>query len=117
MKGVCFIKKMSKITGLDMMTIGQKKTMKEKRECLPWEFLKKFLDKCEDKEQVFKVFAIVVYIMAIFPKVLNHIEAVVMDFVEQIDNQANPIPAIIAKTIHSLNFCRRKGEGQFIRCI
>ena len=37
----------------------------------------------------FKVFAIVVYGMVIFPKVLNHIKDVVVDLVEQLDNQAN----------------------------
>ena len=79
--------------------------------------MKKFLTKCEDKEQIFKVFDIVVYGMVIFPNVLNHIEAVVVDLVEQIDNQANPDPAIVAETICSLNFYRRKGEGQFIMCV
>ena len=39
------------------------------------EILKKFFAKCENEEQVFKVFVIVVYEMVIFPKVPNHIEA------------------------------------------
>ena len=79
--------------------------------------LKKFLTKCEYQERIFKVFAIVMYEMVIFPKVSNHIEVVVVDLVEQVDNQVNPISAIIAKTICSLNFCCRKGEGQFIGCV
>ena len=62
--------------------------------------LENVLTKCEDKERVFKVFAIVVYEMVIFPKVPNHIEAVLVDLVEQIDNQANPVLTTIAKTIH-----------------
>ena len=86
------------------------KTMRGKSECLPWEFLKKFLAKCEDEEQVFKVFAIVVYGMVIFTKVPNHIEAIVVDLVEKIDNQANHVLAIVAKTICPFNFCCRKGE-------
>ena len=55
--------------------------------------------------------------MVIFPKVLNHIEAPVVDLVEQIDNQANPIPTIVVETIYSLNFYRRKGKRQFIGCV
>ena len=94
--------------GLDITTIGQVKSMKGKRECLLWEFLKKFLAKCEDEEQVFKVFTIVVYEMVIFPKVLNHIEVVVANLVEQIEHQANHVPAIVTETIYSLNFCRKK---------
>ena len=70
---------MSQIMGIDMTTIGQMKTMKGKSECFPWEFLKKFLTKGEDEKWVFKVFAIVVYGMMIFPKVPNHIEAVVVE--------------------------------------
>ena len=78
---------------------------------------KKFLNKCEDEEWIFKLFAIMVYGMVIFPKVLNHVEAVIVDLVEQVDNQANPIPTIVVKTISSLNFYWKKGEGEFIGCV
>ena len=77
----------------------------------PVGILKKFLAKCEDQEWVFKVCAILVYGMVILPKVPNHIEAAVMDLVEQVDNQANHVPIIVAETIRSLNFCRRKVKG------
>ena len=70
---------MSQIMGMDMATISQVKTMKGKSKCIPWEFLKKFLAKCEDEEWIFTVFSIVLYGMVIFPKVSNHIEAVVVD--------------------------------------
>ena len=61
--------------------------------------MKKFLAKCEDKERVFNVFFMAVYVMVLFPKVSNHIEAVVVNLVEQVNSQANPVPTIIAKTI------------------
>ena len=51
--------------------------------------MKKFLTKCDDEERVSNLFAMVVYGMVIFPKVLNHIEAVVVDLVEQVNSQAN----------------------------
>ena len=60
---------MSQIMGMDMATISQVKTKKGKNGCILWEFLKKFLAKCEDEERIFTVFAIVVYVMVIFPKV------------------------------------------------
>ena len=78
--------------------------MKGKSECIPSKFLKTFLAKCEDKEWIFTIFAIVVYGMVIFPKVLNHIEAVVVDLVEQVEHQANPVLTIMAETFRSLNF-------------
>ena len=99
---------MSQIMELDITTIGQVKSMKGKNECLPWEYLKKFFAKCEDEERVFKVFVIVVYEMVIFSKIPNHIEAVVLDLVEQVEHQANPILAIMAETIRSLNFFQKK---------
>ena len=62
------------------------------------------------------IFALVVYGTLIFPQSPEYIDAAVVDLIEQIDNQVNPIPAIIAETIRSLNYCRRKGEGNFIGC-
>ena len=57
-----------------------------------------------------------VYGTLIFLQLSGYIDAAVVDLVEQIDNQVNLIPAIIAETIRSLNYCRRKGEGNFIGC-
>ena len=46
----------------------------------------------------------------------RYIDATVVDLIEQIDNQVNPVPTIIAETIRSLNYYRRKGKGNFISC-
>ena len=82
MKEVSFVNKMSQIMGMDITTINQVKTMKGKSECILWEFLKKFLAKCEDEKWIFTIFAIVVYGMVIFQKVSNHIEVAMLDLVE-----------------------------------
>ena len=80
-------------------------------------FCEKFFNKCEDEERVYNVFAMIVYETVIFLKVPNHIEAAVVDLVEQVNNQADPVSAIISETICSLNFYHKKGEGQFIECV
>ena len=103
--------------GIDANIIGQMKSQRGTNECLLWDFVKKFLAKCEDEEQVFNVFVMAVYGMVIFTKVSNHIEATVVDLVEQVNNQADLVSAIIMKTIHSLNFFCKKGKGQFIGCV
>ena len=103
--------------GIDATIIGQMKSQKGKSECLPWDFVKKFLPKCEDEEWVFNVFAMAVYEMVIFLKVPNHIKAAVVNLVEQVNNQADLVLSIIAETICSLNFCHKKDEGQFIKCV
>ena len=79
--------------------------------------MKKFLAKYKDEEWVFNVFAMAVYEMVIYPKVLNHMEVMVVDLVEQANNQVDSVPAIIVETIRSLNFCHKKGEWQFIGCV
>ena len=60
--------------------------------------------------------SLVVYGILIFPQLPRYIDAAVVDLIEQIDNQANSVPTIIVETIRSLNYCRRKGEGNFIGC-
>ncbi|OMO86787.1 hypothetical protein COLO4_20929 [Corchorus olitorius] len=60
--------------------------------------------------------ALAIYGTIIFPKVLGHIEAVVIDYVEQVIQQIDPAPGIVVETLRSLNFCRRKGNGRFIGC-
>ena len=60
-----------------------------------------------DDDRVIDIFGLVVYKILIFPQLPGYVDAVVVDLIEQINNQANPVPA----------FCRRKGEGDFIGCV
>ena len=41
----------------------------------------------------------------------------VIDFFKQVQNHANPSLAIIAKTIRSLNICRKKSGKRFMGCL
>ena len=59
-------------------------------------------------DRVIDIFVLVVYGTLIFPQSPGYVNSVVVDLIEQIDNQANHVPAIITKTIWSLNYCRRK---------
>ncbi|MBA0550702.1 hypothetical protein Golob_021626, partial [Gossypium lobatum] len=62
------------------------------------------------------LFALAIYKLIIFPKVLGHIEVVVVDFFEKLRQGINPAPTILAETFRSLSNCRRKGESHFIGC-
>ncbi|MFQ6662877.1 hypothetical protein Gotur_030582, partial [Gossypium turneri] len=62
------------------------------------------------------LFALAIYGLIVFPKVLGHIEVAVVDFFEKLRQRINPVPTILAETFRSLNACRRKGEGRFIKC-
>ena len=63
------------------------------------------------------VFALAIYGLVIFSKVPGHVEVVVIDVIEQIESQANPVLAIVAEIFRTLNFCRRSGNGDLVYCI
>ena len=90
--------------------------MKGKSESVQCDFLKRYIIENNNDDRVKDVFALVVYGTLIFSQSPGYIDAAVVDLIEQIDNQANPVPAILAETIRSLNYYRRKGEGDFIGC-
>ena len=90
--------------------------LKGKNECVQCDFLERYIVKNNNDDQVKDIFALVMYGILIFPQSPGYIDAAVVDLIKQIDNQANPIPTILAETIRSLNYYRRKGEGNFIGC-
>ena len=62
------------------------------------------------------MFALVMYRTIIFPQSPEYVDAAVVDLIEQINYLVNSFLAIIVETIRSLNYCRRKGERNFIGC-
>ena len=90
---------------------------KGKSECFAWDFIKRYIEKNDREDQVLDVFALAIYGLVIFPKVPGHVEVAVIDVIEQIAIQANPVPAIVAKTLRTLNFYRRNGNRDLTCCI
>ncbi|MBA0753862.1 hypothetical protein Gogos_021206 [Gossypium gossypioides] len=62
------------------------------------------------------LFALAIYRLVIFPKVIGHIKVTIVDFFKKLRQGINPVPTILAETFRSLSCCRRKGEGRFIGC-
>ena len=85
-----------------------------KNECVQYDFLERYIIENNNDDRVIDIFALVVYGTLIFLQSPKYIDAAVVDLIEQIDN--NPVPTIVVKTIRSLSYCRRKGEGNFIGC-
>ncbi|XVF14266.1 hypothetical protein REPUB_Repub09cG0043800 [Reevesia pubescens] len=68
-----------------------------------------------NEEQSMELFALAIYGLVVFPKVLGHIEISVIDFFGQASGKKiDPTPSIVAETIRTLNFCKRKGKGHFL---
>ena len=83
---------------------------KGKNECAQCDFLERYIIENNDEDRVVDVFTLVVYSTLIFLQSPGYIDTAVVDLIEQIDNQANSVPAIIVETIRSLNYCRKKGK-------
>ncbi|MBA0778224.1 hypothetical protein Gotri_006117, partial [Gossypium trilobum] len=52
-----------------------------------------------------------------FPKALGYLSVQLADFLFQFEKGVNPSPAVLAKTIISLNFIKKKGDEHFLRCV
>ncbi|KAG8503903.1 hypothetical protein CXB51_001856 [Gossypium anomalum] len=116
-KPMTFKKKLVKLTGLT--DTWAEKQIKKKNEisCIPWFSLRDLVLNHPDILKRVNLFALSIYGLVVFPKVLGHIEVAVVDFFEKLKQGINPIPTILAETFRSLSNCRRKGEGRFIGCV
>ncbi|MBA0841014.1 hypothetical protein Goarm_003540 [Gossypium armourianum] len=54
------------------------------------------------------LFAFAVYGLIVFPKALGYVNVELANFLFQIGKRVNPAPVVLAETIISLNFIRRK---------
>ena len=109
-------KKLAQMMNVDASVFVPITRQKGKNECVQYDFLETFIIENNNDGRIIYIFALVVYGTLIFPQSLGYIDIAVVDLIEQIDNQVNPVPAIVAETIRSLNYCRRKDEESFISC-
>ncbi|KAG8497245.1 hypothetical protein CXB51_008483 [Gossypium anomalum] len=115
-KPMTFKKKLMRLT--DMTDTWAEKQIKKKNEtiCIPWSSLRDLVLNHPDMIKRVNLFALAIYGLVIFPKVLGHLEVAVVDFFERLKQGINPVSTILAETFRSLSSCRRKGEGRFIGC-
>ncbi|XVF26646.1 hypothetical protein REPUB_Repub14bG0035900 [Reevesia pubescens] len=114
-KKLKYRKKVSKILGMDGNDIEG--SVKGESHGVPWNLLKPYIMRDGNEEQSMKLFTLAIYGLVVFPKVLGHIEISVIDFFEQVSGKKiNPAPFIVAKTIRTLNFCKRKAKNCLLAC-
>ncbi|KAG8484261.1 hypothetical protein CXB51_023934 [Gossypium anomalum] len=80
------------------------KQIKKKNEtvCIPWSSLRESVLSHPDILKRVNLFALAIYGLVIFPRVLGHIEVAVFDFFERLKQGVNPVPTILAETFRSL---------------
>ena len=76
---------------LEEAVVEQNIRKKGKSECFAWDFFKRYIAKNDGKDQVLDVFTLAIYGLVIFSKVPGHVEVAVIDVIEQIEGQANPV--------------------------
>ena len=79
--------------------------LKRKNECVQSDFLEGYIIRNNNDDRIIDIFALVVYNTLIFSQSPGYIDAAIVDLIEQVNNQVNPILVIIAETICSLNYC------------
>ena len=105
------------MTNIDVSVFVPVTRLKGKNECVQSDFLEGYVTHNNNDDRVIGIFALVVYGILIFLQSPGYVDAVVIDLIEQVDNQVNPVPVIITETIRYLNYCRRNHEGSFVGCV
>ncbi|MFQ6664343.1 hypothetical protein Gotur_031494, partial [Gossypium turneri] len=84
--------------------------------CIPWKSLKDLILAHPDARKKVDIFALSIYGLILFRKILGHVDEAVTDLFDRLDKRVTPVPVILAETFRSLNACRRTGEGRFLGC-
>ncbi|XP_052477198.1 uncharacterized protein LOC128032594 [Gossypium raimondii] len=111
-----FTKKLTRITRISEQWVTARIKQKGENRCIPWKSLRDQILAHPDTKKKVDVFALSMYGLVIFPKVLGHIDEAVTDLSDQLDRRVTSVPAILAETFRSLSACRRTGEGRFVGC-
>ncbi|EOY24501.1 Uncharacterized protein TCM_016087 [Theobroma cacao] len=77
-------RKLAKLLGMTTVEVDQHLKKKGDTECLPWSFLNGYIKKHMEDEQGLLAFAMAIYGLVVFPKVLGHVEVSVIDFFDQL---------------------------------
>ncbi|KAG8482674.1 hypothetical protein CXB51_023949 [Gossypium anomalum] len=101
-KPMTFKKKLVRLT--DMTDAWAEKQIKKKNEtiCIPWSSLRESVLSHPDILKRVNLFALAIYGLVIFSKVLGHLEVAVFDFFERLKQGVNLVLTILAKTFRSL---------------
>ncbi|MBA0552428.1 hypothetical protein Golob_023238, partial [Gossypium lobatum] len=111
-----FAKKLMNITGMREQWVTARIRQKGERKFIPWKSFRDLILAHPNTEKKVDVFALSIYWLLIFPKVLGHIDEAVSDLFDRLDRKVTLVPVILAEAFRYLNLCRRTGEGRFIGC-
>ncbi|KAE8726882.1 hypothetical protein F3Y22_tig00005974pilonHSYRG00354 [Hibiscus syriacus] len=101
------------VTKVMLLTRKPKEWVAEhtRNEGISWVVLKSVIHEKPPLKRKRDLFALAVYGLVIFPKVIGHIDVPVIYMFEVLENKVNPTPTILAEMFLSLDECKRSGGG------
>ncbi|MFQ6654025.1 hypothetical protein Gotur_025157, partial [Gossypium turneri] len=111
-----FLRKLMNITGMSEQWVTARIKQKGDSRCIPWKSLRDLILAHPDARKKVDIFALSIYGLIVFPKILGRIDEAVTDLFDRLDKRVTPVPVILAETFRSLNACQRTSEGRFIGC-
>ncbi|GKV26318.1 hypothetical protein SLEP1_g35648 [Rubroshorea leprosula] len=111
-----FKRKLAKIMGIQVQELEGLITKNGENEGIPWYGLRDFILGNPDKPVTLNAFALAIYGLVLFPKASGYVDRKIVNLFDQLLDNANPIPVILAETFRSLNHCRINGQGRFTGC-
>ncbi|MFQ6656697.1 hypothetical protein Gotur_026690, partial [Gossypium turneri] len=102
-----FLRKLINITRMSEQWVTARIKQNGDSRCIPWKCLKDLILAHPDARKKVDVFALSIYGLILFPKVLGHVDEAVTDLFDRLDKGVTLVPVILAETFRSLNVCRR----------
>ncbi|KAG8496247.1 hypothetical protein CXB51_009056 [Gossypium anomalum] len=102
-KSMTFKKKLVRLTGMTDMWAEKQIKKKNEVSCVPWFSLRDLVQNHPNIVKRIDLFALAIYGLIVFPKVLGHIEVAVVDFFERLKQGINPVPAILLLNVWILS--------------
>ncbi|KAG8500629.1 hypothetical protein CXB51_004336 [Gossypium anomalum] len=111
-----FGKNLMTITGMSEQWIMARIKEKGESKCIPWGALKDLIQTHPDEVKRVDIFALSLYGLMVFPKVLGYVDEATTDIFHRLSKRVTSVPAILAEMFTSLKACRRASAGRFVGC-
>ncbi|MFQ6654026.1 hypothetical protein Gotur_025157 [Gossypium turneri] len=102
------------ITGMSEQWVTARIKQKGDSRCIPWKSLRDLILAHPDARKKVDIFALSIYGLIVFPKILGRIDEAVTDLFDRLDKRVTPVPVILAETFRSLNACQRTREEKWM---
>ncbi|MBA0637749.1 hypothetical protein Godav_022139 [Gossypium davidsonii] len=98
-----FLKRLMNITRMCKQWVVARIKQKGDSKCIPWKSLRDLIVVHSDARKRVDIFALSIYGLVIFPKIVGHVDDAVSDLFDRLEKRVMPVLTILAKTFRSLS--------------